>query len=72
MFHLFACTSPYRLEQQGEPTITWEYMLPSIVASFMRIGDMEGGVSGNVMVTRPRVLDPDIDFWAFGVMISEH
>jgi hypothetical protein len=43
-----------------------------IVASFMSTGDMEGGVSADVMAARPMVLDPDINFWAFGVMILEH
>jgi hypothetical protein len=47
-------------------------MLPSIVASFMTTGNMESGVPANVMVTRPRVLDPDTKFWAFGAMTLEH
>jgi hypothetical protein len=43
-----------------------------IVASFMCIGDMGGVVSADVMAARPRVLDPDINIWAFGVVILEH
>ena len=44
----------------------------SIVASFMSIGNMEGGVPEDVRAAIPRGFDPDIDFWAFGVMILEH
>jgi hypothetical protein len=40
--------------------------------SFMCAGNMGGVVSSDVIAARPRVLDPDIDIWAFGVMILKH
>ena len=65
---------PHRigLNGEGELTVTSEYMPLKIVASFMSTGDMEGGVPANVMAARPGVLDPDIDFCAFGVMMLKH
>jgi hypothetical protein len=47
-------------------------MLPSFVASLMGTGNMAGVVSADVFAARPMVLDPDINFWAFGVMILKH
>lgn len=43
-----------------------------IVASFISIGNMGDMVSADVFAARPMVLDPDIDFWAFGIILLEH
>jgi serine/threonine protein kinase len=53
----------------GDMIATWEYMPLSMVAGFM---SMQGGVPADVVSAAPSVFDPDIDFWAFGVMILEH
>lgn len=44
----------------------------SIVASFMSTNNTEDGVPVDVGAARPMVLDPDIDFWAFGIILLEH
>ncbi|KAG7527755.1 hypothetical protein FFLO_06617 [Filobasidium floriforme] len=44
----------------------------TIGASFISTGNMEGVFSADVIAARPMVLDPDIDFWAFGIILLEH
>jgi hypothetical protein len=43
-----------------------------IMISFMCAGKMEGRDPADVFAARPMVLDPDIDFWAFGIILLEH
>ncbi|KAH8089374.1 hypothetical protein HD553DRAFT_322172 [Filobasidium floriforme] len=71
----FVCLRvPHRigLSSKGELTVTWVYMPLSIVPSFMSTNNTEDGVPADVGAARPGELDPDIDFWAFGIILLEH